>query len=62
MDVLGSYTMGSDHFPILSRFSRALQVEEEIVPNGFNFKRADWNKFNECLIEIADDINSEGST
>uniref|UniRef100_A0A0E9WK78 Endonuclease/exonuclease/phosphatase domain-containing protein n=1 Tax=Anguilla anguilla TaxID=7936 RepID=A0A0E9WK78_ANGAN len=38
-DLLERYTMGSDHFLILSRFGRILQVDKESTVRGFNFKK-----------------------
>lgn len=36
-DLMDHYTTGSDHFPILSRFGRVLQVEKESTVRGFHF-------------------------
>lgn len=55
-------TLGSDHFPIFSEFGSALQVEKERVERGFNFLKADWDKFRDQLVRSLGDVNSQGST
>lgn len=61
-DVLSGDNMGSDHFPILSKFGRALHIEPELLSRGYNFQRADWEKFGRCLSERLEEIDSEHST
>lgn len=60
-DVLDSYTMGSDHFPILCRFGRELRNEvEEIVPR-YNFSQARWDKFQEKALNLVRGVENKKS-
>ncbi len=60
-DLMDRYTMGSDHFPILSWFGRVMLVEKESIVRGFNSHKANWDKFEEQLSEDLGDVISEGS-
>ncbi len=48
-DVIERYTLGSDHFPILSMFDTVLQVENERTVREFNFHKAEncWQQVRE---------------
>lgn len=60
-DLLDCYTMGRDHFPILSRFGRDLQVEEGGAVGWLDYHKADWDKFRQVLSAGLGEVFSEGS-
>lgn len=40
-----STSMGSDHFPITCAVDIEFKIEQSYVPQRWNFKKADWEKF-----------------
>jgi len=60
-DVLNSYTMGSDHCPILCRFGRDLRREVEENALRYNFTQANWDKYQKKAQSLVGDVDSEGS-
>lgn len=58
-EVVDQYAMGRDHIPIISKFGRCLIEEPENLTLGFNFKKANWTKYEEKLNEGIGLIDSE---
>lgn len=50
-DVMNRYTIGSNHFPILSLFGRKLLVEVNEKPRCQDFGKAQWEEFAEKCAE-----------
>lgn len=48
-DLMERYSMGSDHFAILSRFGRVLWMENISTVRGLNFKKTNWDQFRHQL-------------
>lgn len=46
-DALGENSMGSGHFPVLSKFGRSLVMDSGDEVKRFDFARAEWDKFTE---------------
>lgn len=59
--VMNKDAIGSDHFPVVSTFKRALVTNQSDRMARFDYSRADWNKFREVTIAGLDIINSDGS-
>lgn len=55
-DSFEQYTMGSEHFPILLRFGKALLTKDEHIPHYFDYGRADWKRFSKLCDESIDKI------
>lgn len=60
-DLMDCYTMGSDHFPILSRFGRELKVEEGGGVERLDYCKADWDRFRQELFVGLGEVCSEGN-
>lgn len=45
--VLNKDSIGSDHFPVVSTFKRALVIHQSDRVARFDYSRADWNTFRE---------------
>lgn len=60
-DVIETYTLGSDHYPILCRFGRDLRREVEKKVPRYNFSQAKWDKFQERVQSLVGEIDNEGS-
>lgn len=59
-DVIESYTLGSDHYPILCRFGRDLRREVEKKAPRSNCSQAKWDTFPERVQSLVGEIDNEG--
>lgn len=60
-DVLDTYTMGSDHYPMLCKFGRQLRSEVEEIAPRYNFSQARWDTFQEKALSLIGEVDSKGS-
>lgn len=54
-----STSMGSDHFPILCKIDIDVKIDEMYAHHRWCFKKANWEKFNECCIDELNEIHDE---